>query len=194
MNTSLVIAGVGGQGTLLASKIIGGAAVKSGRDVKVSEVHGMSQRGGSVVTFVRYGDGGQHSPVVAPGEADTVLSFELLEAYRSLNYLKKGGLLVTNTSRISPMPVISGAASYPLEIEKKLSEFEIRLEALDANRLAVEAGSVRAVNLVLIGCYARYSGIDESIWRAVIEETVKPSMLEINLRAFAAGLNNRMPN
>jgi indolepyruvate ferredoxin oxidoreductase beta subunit len=187
MNTSLVIAGVGGQGTLLASKIIGGAAVKSGYDVKVSEVHGMSQRGGSVVTFVRYGGAKQYSPVVAAGEADTVLSFELLEAYRSLPYLKKGGLLITNTSRIAPMPVISGAAAYPPDIEQKLSEFEIRFEALDAHSLAAEAGSARAVNIVLIGCYARYSGISADIWRTVIAGTVKPQTLEVNLKAFEAG-------
>jgi indolepyruvate ferredoxin oxidoreductase beta subunit len=189
MNTSLVIAGVGGQGTLLASKIIGGAAVKSGYDVKVSEVHGMSQRGGSVVTFVRYGGAEQHSPVLTQGEADTVLSFELLEAYRSLPYLKKGGLLITNTARIAPMPVISGAAAYPSGIEQKLSELNIRFEALDAHKLAIEAGSARAVNIVLIGCYARHSGIDADIWRGVITETVKPSTLEVNLQAFQLGYN-----
>ncbi len=185
---SIVISGVGGQGTLLASKIIGGAALKSGFDVKVSEVHGMSQRGGSVVTFVRYGDG-VHSPVVAPGEADTVLSFELLEAWRSLPYLKKGGRLITNTQTISPMPVISGAAEYPQNILEKLKQYEIEAEAVDALKLAVEAGSARAVNMALIGRFARVSGIAEDIWKSVITENVKPFTLEINLKAFELGGN-----
>ncbi len=190
MNQSLVIAGVGGQGTLLASKIIGGAAQKSGYDVKVSEVHGMSQRGGSVVTFVRYGDADVNSPVVAYGEADVVLSFELLEAYRSVPYLKKDGLLITNTQRISPMPVISGAVNYPRDIEENLRKYKIRLETLDAFDFAVKAGSGRAVNMVLIGRYASASGIDKKIWLEVIAETVKPSTLEINLNAFEAGYKN----
>jgi indolepyruvate ferredoxin oxidoreductase beta subunit len=187
MNASLIIAGVGGQGTLLASKIIGGAALKSGYSVKVSEVHGMSQRGGSVVTFVRYGDGEVNSPVVVLGEADTVLSFELLEAYRSLPYLKKGGLVITNTQTISPMPVISGTAEYPQAIEEKLKSYDIRLETVDALSEAINAGSQRAVNMVLIGRYAKNSGIPEAIWQSVIAETVKPSTLEINMKAFLKG-------
>ncbi|MBQ1242855.1 MAG: indolepyruvate oxidoreductase subunit beta, partial [Clostridia bacterium] len=146
--TNIMIVGVGGQGTLLASKLLGRLLLKRGYDVKVSEVHGMSQRGGSVVTYVRYGEK-VYSPVVDKGEADVIISFEMLEAARWVEYLKKGGTIVTNTQQINPMPVIIGAAEYPQNLAEKIAEKGINIEAFDALSLAEEAGTSKAVNLVL---------------------------------------------
>lgn len=183
---SVMIVGVGGQGTLLASRILGAALVNDGYDVKVSEVHGMSQRGGSVVTYVRYGEK-VYSPVVTPGEADLILAFEQLEAARWISYLKKGGKLVVNTQSIDPMPVITGVMTYPDNIIEKLKEMDIDVTAVDALSLAEEAGSVKAVNVVLIGVMARRMDLDESIWLNVIREIVPEKFVEMNLKAFMLG-------
>jgi len=139
MSNNIMIVGVGGQGTLLASRILGNLLVDAGYDVKVSEVHGMSQRGGSVVTYVKYGDN-VYSPIIDKGEADIVLAFELLEAYRALPFLKKGGTLIVNDQRIDPMPVITGAAEYPADILEKLKE-KAKVISVDALALAEEAGT-----------------------------------------------------
>ena len=183
---SVMIVGVGGQGTLLASRILGAALVNDGYDVKVSEVHGMSQRGGSVVTSVRYGEK-VYSPVVTPGEADLILAFEQLEAARWISYLKKGGKLVVNTQSIDPMPVITGVMTYPDNIIEKLKEMDIDVTAVDALSLAEEAGSVKAVNVVLIGVMARRMDLDESVWLNVIREIVPEKFVEMNLKAFMLG-------
>ncbi len=183
---SVMIVGVGGQGTLLASRILGAALVNDGYDVKVSEVHGMSQRGGSVVTYVRYGEK-VYSPVVTPGEADLILAFEQLEAARWISYLKKGGKLVVNTQSIDPMPVITGVMTYPDDIIAKLKEMDIDVTAVDALSLAEEAGSVKAVNVVLIGVMARRMDLDESVWLNVIREIVPEKFVEMNLKAFMLG-------
>lgn len=183
---SVMIVGVGGQGTLLASRILGAALVNDGYDVKVSEVHGMSQRGGSVVTYVRYGEK-VYSPVVTPGEADLILAFEQLEAARWISYLKKGGKLVVNTQSIDPMPVITGVMTYPDDIIAKLKEMDIDVTAVDALSLAEEAGSVKAVNVVLIGVMARRMDLDESVWLNVIQEIVPEKFVEMNLKAFMLG-------
>lgn len=183
---SVMIVGVGGQGTLLASRILGAALVNDGYDVKVSEVHGMSQRGGSVVTYVRYGEK-VYSPVVTPGEADLILAFEQLEAARWISYLKKGGKLVVNTQSIDPMPVITGVMTYPDNIIEKLKEMDIDVTAVDALSLAEEAGSVKAVNVVLIGVMARRMDLDESVWLNVIREIVPEKFVEMNLKAFMLG-------
>jgi len=183
---SILIVGVGGQGTLLASKLLGSALVSTGRDVKVSEVHGMSQRGGSVITYVRYGDK-VNSPIIDAGEADVILSFELLEAARYLPYLKKGGVIVTNTQQIDPMPVITGAASYPADIEKKLEEKGAKLVAVDALSLAENAGSAKAVNVVLLGVLSQHMDISEEDWIKTIREGVPAKFTDLNLAAFAAG-------
>lgn len=183
--TSIMIVGVGGQGTLLASKLLGNVLLKQGFDVKLSEVHGMSQRGGSVVTYVRFGEK-VYSPIVDQGEADYILSFELLEAARWISHLKKGGKLVTNTHQTPPMPVITGAAEYPKDIVAKLRE-RADVTALDALPLAEQAGSARAVNVVLIGVLSRRMPLDEAVWREAIEETVPKKFLEVNLRAFDLG-------
>lgn len=183
--TSIMIVGVGGQGTLLASKLLGNVLLRQGFDVKLSEVHGMSQRGGSVVTYVRFGEK-VYSPVVDLGEADYILSFELLESARWISHLKKGGQLVTNTHQTPPMPVITGAAEYPQDIVEKLRA-RANVIALDALPLAEQAGSARAVNVVLIGVLSKLMPFDESVWREAIAETVPKKFLEVNLRAFELG-------
>ena len=183
--TSIMIVGVGGQGTLLASKLLGNVLLSQGYDVKVSEVHGMSQRGGSVVTYVRFGEK-VYSPVVDLGEADYILSFELLESARWIGYLKKGGRLITNTHRTPPMPVITGAAEYPSNIEARLRELA-DVTALEAMPLAEQAGSAKAVNMVLVGVLSRSMDIPEENWLRAIEETVPLKFAELNRRAFLLG-------
>lgn len=183
---SIMIVGVGGQGTLLASRILGSVLLNGGYDVKVSEVHGMSQRGGSVVTYVKYGDK-VYSPVIEKGEADLILSFEELEGARWLPYLKKGGKLITNTQQINPMPVITGAASYPENITEKLKASGADVTAADALAAAEEAGSPKAVNVVLMGLLSKSMEFDEDVWYRAIEECVPPKALEINKKAFSMG-------
>lgn len=184
--SNVMIVGVGGQGTLLASRIIGNVAIKAGYDVKVSEVHGMSQRGGSVVTYVKYSDK-VYSPLIFEGEADFLLAFEELEAYRWLPYLKKGGKLIVNTQKMDPMPVITGAMKYPENIIEKIQQKISDITAFDALSCAKEAGTVKAVNIVLIGCFAKNSNVDKEIWIDAIKETVPPKFLDINLKAFELG-------
>ena len=183
---SIMIVGVGGQGSLLASRLLGHVLTEEGYDVKVSEVHGMSQRGGSVVTYVRYGER-VYSPLVDLGEADCILSFEKLEAARYLPYLKPGGRIVVNTQQIDPMPVITGAAAYPADVLEAAAARGASVDALDALRLAEEAGSPRTVNIVLMGHFARRSGIAEEKWLAALDAVVAPKFIEMNRRAFALG-------
>lgn len=186
---SIMIVGVGGQGSLLASKLLGRLLVDEGYDVKVSEVHGMSQRGGSVVTYVRYGDK-VYSPIVTEGEADFIISFEKLEAARYAKYLKKNGRIIVNTQQIDPMPVIIGAAEYPQNVLDELTAKGIQVEALDALTPANEAGSSKAVNIVLMGRAARYFDIPYDSWIRAIENTVAPKFVEMNKKAFALGYNS----
>lgn len=185
---SVIIVGVGGQGTLLASRLLGSAMVSEGYDVKVSEVHGMSQRGGSVVTYVRYGDK-VYSPIIEQGEADIVLAFEQLEAARFLPWLKKGGAVVVNTQQIDPMPVVTGNAQYPQGLMDSIQAKGVKVLALNALALAEQAGSVKAVNVVLIGAMAKHLELDKEIWLKAIEETVPPKFLELNKKAFELGYN-----
>ena len=187
MTKNIMIVGVGGQGTLLASRILGGVAIKLGYDVKVSEVHGMSQRGGSVVTYVKYGEE-VASPIIDKGEADIILAFERLEALRALPFLKKGGKVILNDRAISPMPVITGVAEYPNGAVETLSE-KAEVIALDAMQLSQKLGSTKAVNVVLIGVLAKNMGIDKEIWLEVIKNTVPEKFLELNLNAFESGYN-----
>ncbi len=186
MVTNILIVGVGGQGALLASKTLGQVLLDAGYDVKVSEVHGMSQRGGSVVTYVRYGKK-VYSPIVDKGSADFIVSFELLEAARYAEYLKKGGQVVVNTQQIDPMPVITGAAEYPQQLEEKLRKAGVKLDALDCLALAEEAGTAKAVNIVLLGRLSRYMDFPEDAWLRAIEKQVKPRFLEVNKKAFLLG-------
>ena len=187
-NTSIMIVGVGGQGTLLASRILGNVAIKMGCDVKVSEVHGMSQRGGSVVTYVKYGNK-VYSPIIDKGEADIVLAFEELEAYRALPYAKIKGTMIVNTQKMDPMPVITGACSYPEDIIGKLENKDIKLVTVDGVSMAKEAGNIKAVNVVLIGILAKTMDIDYQTWVEVIKETVPAKFLDVNLKAFELGYN-----
>lgn len=184
-STNIMIVGVGGQGTLLASRILGNVVIEEGYDVKVSEVHGMSQRGGGVVTYVKYGDK-VFSPTIDKGDADLVLAFEALEGYRALPFLKKGGKMIMNNSQIDPMPVITGAMEYPEGIVEELKE-KINLTQIDALKLAKEAGSPKAVNVVLIGLMAKNTSIPYEKWVEVIKKTVPAHLVEVNLKAFELG-------
>lgn len=187
MNKKIMIVGVGGQGTLLASRILGNTVINEGYDVKVSEVHGMSQRGGSVCTYVKYGEK-VYSPIIDRGEADIILAFEMLEAYRAMPYLKTGGKMIVNTQEIDPMPVITGAMEYPENIENKLSE-KIDVKFVDALSLAEEAGNFKAVNVVLIGVMAKSTEIPYEKWVETIKSTVPAKFLDVNLKAFELGYN-----
>ncbi|MDD6991777.1 MAG: indolepyruvate oxidoreductase subunit beta [Oscillospiraceae bacterium] len=185
---SIMIVGVGGQGSLLASRLLGNVLLAKGFDVKVSEVHGMSQRGGSVVTYVKYGDE-VCSPVIEKGEADVIISFELLESARWLPYLKKGGKLITSTQQLDPMPVITGAAQYPEDIAAKIKEMGVEVTAVDALGLAEQAGNAKASNVVLMGVVSAQTEFEEQLWQNAIEQCVPPKFLELNKKAFELGRN-----
>lgn len=181
-----MIVGVGGQGSLLASKLLGTLLTDEGYDVKVSEVHGMSQRGGSVVTYVRFGEK-VYSPIITRGEADFIVSFERLEAARHAPCLKKGGRIIVNTQTIDPMPVITGAAVYPMNILEELKGKGVLVDDIDALALATEAGNAKSVNIVLMGRLARYFDIPYEKWLAAIAKCVKPQFVEVNKKAFDLG-------
>ena len=185
---NIIIVGVGGQGSLLASKLLGHLLLNAGFDVKVSEVHGMSQRGGSVITYVRFGDK-VFSPVVDKGQADFIVSFEILETARWLSYLKSGGQIVTNTQQIDPMPVITGAAEYPSNLVEKIRAQGIKIDAMDCLTLARQAGSPKAVNIVLLGRLSHYFDIPDEAWQNSLAACVPAKFLELNRRAFELGKN-----
>ncbi len=183
---NILIAGVGGQGTVLASKILGEVAKSAGYDVKQSEIHGMSQRGGSVVTHVRYGQK-IYSPLVAAGNADVIMAFEELEALRYLPYLKKDGLLIVNQQQMLPMPVIAGNAQYPKDIVEEAGAMGAQVKASAASALALEQGDARAANVVLLGILSRHLEFPEERWLDAIRKTVKDKLVDMNLRAFEVG-------
>ena len=180
---NVMIVGVGGQGSLLASKLLGKVLLDAGYDVKVSEVHGMSQRGGSVVTYVRFGDK-VASPIIDLGESDFILSFEKLEAARYAEYLSPNGKIIVNTQEIDPMPVIVGKAVYPSHVLNELESRDVTVDAVDALTLAEKAGTAKAVNVVLLGRLARsLPDIPREAWQDAIKSSVKPKFVEVNLRA-----------
>ncbi len=181
-----MIVGVGGQGSLLASTLLGKVFISEGFDVKVSEVHGMSQRGGSVVTYVRYGEK-VYSPIVDKGEADFIISFELLEGARYADFLKKDGRLIVSNQKINPMPVITGAVAYPEELAGKMREKGMIVDDVNALELAEAAGSAKAVNIVLLGRFSLYTDIPKEAWLSAIEQRVKKEFVEINKKAFELG-------
>ena len=183
---NIMIVGVGGQGSLLASKLLGKLLLTEGYDVKVSEVHGMSQRGGSVVTYVRYGER-VCSPVIDEGEADVIVSFALLEAARWTRFLRSGGKIVTNTQQMNPMPVITGAATYPAELVRKMTDAGFDVDAIDALSLAQQAGSAKAVNIVLMGRLSRCFDFTREQWLNAIAASVPEKYLELNKKAFILG-------
>ena len=182
---NIMIVGVGGQGTLLTSRILGGLAIAGGYDVKLSEVHGMAQRGGSVVTFVRYGEK-VAEPIVEEGQADVLIAFERLEALRYAHFLKPNGALVVNDWRIDPMPVVIGAASYPEGILEELGK-EYKVYAVNATEEAKKLGNPRTFNLVVLGVAAQHMDFTKEQWFVVIERTVPPKTIEINKKAFETG-------
>jgi len=180
-----MVVGVGGQGTLLTSRIIGKVALESGLDVKMSEVHGMAQRGGSVVTFVRFGDK-VYEPTVEEGEADVLISFERLEAERYAHFLKKDGIIVVNDWRIDPMTVVTGAKEYPAGIIERLADTH-ELHKIDGMSIARELGNAKVLNSVVLGLAARYIGFGREEWLSVLERTVPQKTIEINKAAFLRG-------
>ena len=187
MTKNIMIVGVGGQGTLLTSRIIGKAAIEAGFDVKISEVHGMAQRGGSVVTFVRFGDK-INEPVVEEGQADVIIAFERLEALRYSHFLKKDGVLVVNDCRIDPMTVVIGAKEYPENILEGLKK-DHAIYAIDGQKIAKELGNSKVLNSVVLGYCAKFIGFDAESWLGVVENTVPPKTIEINKKAFMEGYN-----
>ena len=182
---NIMIVGVGGQGTLLTSRILGGLAIAGGYDVKLSEVHGMAQRGGSVVTFVRYGEK-VAEPIVEEGQADVIIAFERLEALRYAHFLKKDGALIINDWRIDPMPVVIGAAQYPENIIETLRE-EHKVYTVNATEEAKKIGNPRVFNLIVLGVAAQHMDFTKEQWYEVIEKTVPPKTIEINKKAFDVG-------
>jgi indolepyruvate ferredoxin oxidoreductase beta subunit len=189
MEKNIMIVGVGGQGTLLTSRIIGKVALGAGLDVKISEVHGMAQRGGSVVTFVRFGDK-VAEPVVEEGEADVIIAFERLEAARYAHFLKKDGVLVVNDCRIDPMTVVIGAKTYPENIIENLKK-EHKVYAFDGGAVALELGNSKVLNSVILGFGASAIGFEKEDWLSVIENTVPPKTIDINKAAFERGYETK---
>ena len=187
MTKNIMIVGVGGQGTLVACNLLGKLLVDEGYDVKMSEVHGMSQRGGSVVTFVRFGDK-VYSPVIADGEADYILAFEKIEAARYIQCLKPDGKVIVNDQEVDPMPVIIGAAEYPHDALDQLRAQGVDVDAIDALALAEQAGNSKSVNVVLMGLLSRLmSDISDELWQNALVAEVKPKFLDLNRKAFDLG-------
>ncbi len=186
---SILIVGVGGQGTLLASRILGSLAMEQGYEVKLSEVHGMAQRGGSVVTHVRFGHN-IFSPLIEPGKADIILAFEKMEALRWIHYLKKGGTIIVNDQAIDPKPVITGAAQYPDDVLQRINKRCLDLISVDALAVAKQIGNIRVVNSVLLGVLAQKLDIPVAVWEKVIKETVPSKTIDVNLQAFYKGYHN----
>jgi len=187
MTKNIMIVGVGGQGTLLTSRILGKLATRAGYDVKLSEVHGMAQRGGSVVTFVRYGDN-VAEPIVEEGQADVLIAFERLEALRYIHFLKKDGSVIVNDWRIDPITVVTGVAQYPENIIRTLKEKRNTI-VVEATEEAKKLGAPRTFNVIILGAAAKYMGFDKEEWLDVIETTVPPKTIEINKKAFEIGYN-----
>ena len=182
---NIMIVGVGGQGTLLTSRILGGITVEAGYDVKLSEVHGMAQRGGSVVTYVRYGEK-VAEPIVEEGQADVLIAFERLEALRYAHFLKKDGVIIVNDQRIDPMPVVTGVAKYHDGIIEKLSK-KYRVVSVDAMDEAIKMGNSRVFNVIILGIAAKNMDFPKEQWIEVIKKTVPPKTIDINVAAFEKG-------
>jgi len=184
--TNILIVGVGGQGTLLTSRIVAQVAVQMGYDVKVSEIHGMAQRGGSVVTQVRYGEK-VYSPIIKMGDADIILAFEKIEAARWLDYLKPEGMVIINDEQVDPLPVLSGKAKYPQDIVDKIRQKVKNVQLVDATAIAVQCGERRAANVVLLGLLSKAIDMPAEQVEKAIEQVVPPKALEVNLEAFRQG-------
>ena len=186
MVKNILLVGVGGQGTILASRILSQVAQSTGQEVKVSEIHGMSQRGGSVVTQVRYGDK-VYSPIIEPGTVDVILAFEKLEALRWLHWLKADGQIIVNDQKLNPMPVVTGAANYPDDVLDQIKASFQKVLVCDALHIARSCGSDKAANVVLLGALSRYLAVNRSVWLDALTKLVPPKFLAVNLKAFEAG-------
>lgn len=185
---NIMIVGVGGQGTLLTSRILGGIIMDAGYDVKLSEVHGMAQRGGSVVTFVRYGDK-VAEPIVEEGQVDVLIAFERLEALRYAHFLKEDGVVIVNDWRIDPITVVTGAAEYPEDIIESLSK-SYKVYSMNAMEEAVKLGNTKTFNVIILGLAAKYMDFSEEAWLSIIEKTVPPKTIEMNKKAFLLGYHS----
>ena len=185
-NTSIILVGVGGQGTILASRLLTQVALEQGYDVKMTEIHGMAQRGGSVVTQVRWGEA-VHSPLIEPGQANYIVAFEQLEALRWLHFLNNTGTVIVNTQRINPMTVITGAATYPSDVLEQIAARAPKTITIEADKMAQELGNLRVVNVILLGALARQMDIPLTDWLAALEITVPSKFIELNRQALQIG-------
>ncbi len=188
MNKSIILVGVGGQGTITTSSILSKGLIENGFDVKMSEIHGMSQRGGTVVTQIKYGEK-VYSPIIGDGEADLIVSFEKLEALRALPYLKEGGIIVTDNREIYPMPVLTGEAEYPEDAIEQLKAVVPKVIVVEAAKVAEELGNVKAQNIVLLGALVKQLGIDGIDWKGIVAKSVPAKTVDLNLAAFDKGYN-----
>ena len=188
MTKSIILVGVGGQGTITTSSILSKGLIEKGYDVKMSEIHGMSQRGGTVVTQIKYADK-VYSPIIGEGEADLIVSFEKLEAVRILPYLKKGGTIVTDSREIFPMPVLTGAAAYPSDAIEKLRQTVPDVVVVEAAKTAMELGNVKAQNIVLLGALVKQLGLEDIDWKEIIRRSFPEKLTELNIKAFEAGFS-----
>lgn len=186
MGKNILLVGVGGQGTLLVSKILSEGLMEAGYDVKMSEIHGMSQRGGSVSTHIKFGDK-VNSPVIVEGEADIIVSFEQVEALRWISYLKKGGKMIVNDHQMYSMPIITGAEEYPEGVIEYLKKLIPDSLCVDAGKIAEELGNIKAQNVVLLGALINVLGVDNVDWPAVIRKMVPEKFIDLNLKAFETG-------
>ncbi len=186
MTKNILIVGVGGQGTILASRVLSQLLISRGYDIKVSEIHGMSQRGGSVITQVRFGEK-VFSPIIATASADYILAFERLEAIRALPYLREGGHLIINDQIIDPMPVVTGVQEYPKDIDDFLKKSGIHHTLLPARGMALTAGNQKVVNMVLLGAWAKIWGLDLEEGKKVLTANIPPKLLQVNLVGFEMG-------
>ena len=186
MTKAIILVGVGGQGTITTSTILSKGLIEKGYDVKMSEIHGMSQRGGTVVTQIKYGDK-VYSPIVGEGEADMIVSFEKIEAVRAVSYLKEGGTVITDTREILPMPVLTGAAEYPTDAIDELKKAVPNVIVAEAYQAAQELGNVKAQNIVLLGALVKRLGLDDVDWKKLIAESFPEKLVDLNLQAFEKG-------
>ena len=186
MTKAIILVGVGGQGTITTSTILSKGLIEKGYDVKMSEIHGMSQRGGTVVTQIKYGDK-VYSPIVGEGEADLIVSFEKIEAVRAIPYLKEGGTVITDTREILPMPVLTGAAEYPSDALEELKKVVPNVFVVEAYQAAEELGNVKAQNIVLLGALVKQLGLDDVDWKGLVAKNVPEKLVDLNLSAFEKG-------
>ncbi len=184
---SLLLVGVGGQGTILASKILSAGLIDAGYDVKMSEVHGMAQRGGSVTTQVRYGKK-VYAPIIGKGQADILVSFEAMEAIRLLEFLNPEGTVVVNDFKIPSAPILMGNVDYPEGVIEKLKE-KVDTKVLDAGKIAEDLGNPKTMNIVLLGALVKAMNLTDIDWEKAIKENVKEQFIEINIKAFNEGMN-----